>query len=421
MARVNFIHCADLHIGTPFKGISESDTSLGSLLYQSTYQAFDNIVNLAIKEQVDCLLISGDVYDSEDKSLQAQLRFKDGLSRLSNAGIPSFIACGNHDPLNSWSAALEWPESVHVFPGDAVRRLPLIKGGETIAQVYGISHARKDLKENLALKFCPDGEQLPKIGLLHTNAGSNADHGPYAPCSMEDLIKVNLDYWALGHIHARDILRTANPAVVYSGCSQSTSFGEIGARGCFKVTLEPGIEPVIEFVSTDVVRYKSDQVDISDCLSVEDIISAVITKCKGIAGFLDNRSVVIRLSITGRTNLHSDLQRGDNLHDLLENVRDQLKDIEPVIWLDKLKLSTAGVYDLDSLRNGNNFVSDIISGFDELQQPGSQTREEFLEMLKPLFDKWQGRSYLEELSGEQLMALAVEARNQMLDLLLREK
>jgi hypothetical protein len=160
MKPLRFIHCADLHLGTPFKGISELNPDLGGLLYQSTYLSFDNIVTLAIKENVDCVLIAGDVCDSEDKSLQAQLRFRKGLSRLSDAGIHTLIAYGNHDPLNGWSATLKWPEGVFAFPGDKVECIPLQEHDETIAMVYGISFAKRDIKENLSLRFAPTGEMI---------------------------------------------------------------------------------------------------------------------------------------------------------------------------------------------------------------------------------------------------------------------
>lgn len=420
MRPVRFIHCADIHLGTPFKGLSELNPELGDLLHQSTYSSFDNIVNLAIKEQVDCVLIAGDVYDSEDKSLQAQLKFKDGLSRLSETGIRTLIAYGNHDPLSGWSATLKWPKEVSAFPGDKVKSIPLLDQGETIAVVYGISFAKKDVKENLSLRFAPTETGIPRIGLLHANVGSNTGHDPYAPCSIEDLSSISIDYWALGHVHQGYILKPSNPAIVYPGCSQSRSPREVGSKGCCLVTLELGSDPIIEFVPTDIVRYVSDSIDISTCLSLDEVIDAVGQKCTEISDESDGRNVIIRLSLIGRTTLHSQLQRENSISDMVGNIREQLVGREPYIWLDKLSLDTAGTYDLNSLRQGNDFIADIISVCDELDNPQSQDWQELNEIFQPLFDKWRGHEYLEELSHDSLVNLAGGAKERILDMLLKD-
>ena len=420
MRPARFIHCADLHLGTPFVGISELNPDLGDLLYQSTYESFNNIVSLAIKEKVDCVLIAGDVYDSEDKSLQAQLRFRNGLIQLSDAGIHTFVTHGNHDPLNGWSATLKWPEKAFAFSGDKVERVPLQVQDETIAVVYGISFAKRDIKDNLALRFAPIKEEIPKIGLLHANVGTNTGHDPYAPCSIEDLASTGIDYWALGHIHQGCILKLAKPAITYSGCSQSRSPRETGSKGCYLVTLEVGSDPVMEFVPTDIVRYVSDFIDISSCLALDEVMESIIKKCTEISESSDGRSIIMRLSLKGRTSLHSQLQRVNSISDMLGNIREQLATREPWIWLDSLSLDTAGSYDLDLLRQGNDFVADIVSVFDELENPNSQYWQEQGDVFQTLFDKWQGHGYLEKLRHEKLIDLAVGAREQILDMLLKE-
>lgn len=420
MRPVRFIHCADLHLGTPFKGISELNPDLGDLLYQSTYVSFDNIVTLAIKESVDCVLIAGDVYDSEDKSLQAQLRFKNGLSRLSEAGIPTLIAYGNHDPLNGWSATLKWPNGAFTFPGDKVECVPLQENAETIAMVYGMSFAKRDIKENLSLEFAPSEEHVPRIGVLHANVGTNTGHEPYAPCSIEDLSRISMDYWALGHVHESSILRPTNPAIAYPGCSQSRSPRETGSKGCYLVTLEVGSDPIIEFIPTDVVRYASDSIDISTYLSLDEVIDSITKKCMEISDKSDGRDLIIRLSLRGRTILQSQLQSANSISDILDNVREQLATKEPWIWLDRLSLDTASTYDLDLLRQGNDFIADIISVFDGLENPESNDWQELRVIFQTLFDKWQGHSYLEELPRETLVGLAGGAKEQILDMLLKE-
>lgn len=420
MRPIRFIHCADLHLGTPFVGISELNQDIGDLLYQSTYMSFDNIVSLAIKEKVDCVLIAGDVYDSEYKSLQAQLRFKSGLSQLSDAGIRTLIAYGNHDPLNGWSATLKWPEGVFAFSGDKVECVPLQERDETLAVVYGISFAKRDITENLSLRFTPTDEGIPRIGLLHANVGTNTGHDPYAPCSSEDLASTGIDYWALGHVHQGRILRPANPAIAYPGCSQSRSPREMGSKGCYLVALEYGSDPVIEFVSTDMVRYASDSIDISTCLSLDEVMEFIAKKCTEVSEKSDGRSLIMRLSLRGRTGLHSQLQRANSISDMLGNIREQLVTREPWIWLDRIGLDTASTYDVDALRQGNDFIADIVSVFDELENPESQDWQELREIFKTLFNKWQGHSYLEELPHETLIGLAGRAKEQILDMLLKD-
>jgi DNA repair exonuclease SbcCD nuclease subunit len=420
MKPVSFIHCADLHIETPFKGITEIQPELQELLYQSTYQSFNNIVELAIEKQVDCVVIAGDIYDSEDKSLRAQLRFRDGVVRLAEFGIQTFVVNGNHDPLRGWAAKIEWPAKMHRFSGEGVECVPLLRGGEIVANIYGISFAKRDVKENLALRFPKADKSVPAIGLLHANVGGNTAHDPYSPCTVEDLSLAGMDYWALGHVHSYSILSKSKPSVVYPGCSQGKSLREIGPRGCCFVVLEPKHAPTIEFIPTDMVRYRSESLDVSSCSSIDDALSLVTERCKEISSELDKRVSIIRLMLTGRTDLHKELQKGDSVTGILEDVRRHFIGSDPLIWLDKLLLGTAGTYDLDSLRQGNDFIADIMSIFDEFHDVKGEYLEELRKVLGPLFLKWRGRDYIEELKDEQLLEIANEARGQMLNSLISD-
>ena len=321
MPTFRFLHCSDLHIDSPFKGLSSVQPSLAERFRNSTYLAFQNIVKLALQEEVDAVLIAGDIYDGSDKSLQAQLKFRRGLQELSDAGIDTFIVHGNHDPLDGWSASLDWPERVHVFSGTQVERQPVIKNGIVKAHVHGISYPTRDVKENLALKFIRDDKQGFAIGLLHTNVGHQAGHDDYAPCSMDDLVAGNMDYWALGHIHSFQVLRESSPAVVYSGNTQSRHMRETGEKGCCLVTLHKNASPVIQFIPTDVVRYVHDEVDLSGRISLEEVIHAVRAKCERLADQIKERDVFVNLSLNGRTQVHSELKRGDTLESLQEEIR----------------------------------------------------------------------------------------------------
>ena len=135
MTSFRFLHCSDLHIDSPFKGLSLVQPSLAEKLRNSTHQAFQNIVKLALQEEVEAVLIAGDIYDGSDRSLQAQLKFRRELLKLAEAEIDTFIVHGNHDPLDGWSASLDWPERVHVFSGTQVECRPVTKNGTVKAYV----------------------------------------------------------------------------------------------------------------------------------------------------------------------------------------------------------------------------------------------------------------------------------------------
>lgn len=418
MRTIRFIHCADLHIDSPFKGISETRPDIGKALQRATYESFHNIVDLALREQVDFVVIAGDVYDSADRSLRAQLKFRDELQRLSSRGIEVFLTCGNHDPLSGWSATLEWPEGVHTFSGDCVESHVVQKDGEPLARVCGISFRKRDVYENLARKFERIEDGIPCVGVLHATVGAVSGHEPYAPCGMDDLCGKGVVYWALGHVHARSLLREEDPAIVYSGCSQSRQPNERGEKGCYLVTLESGSAPSMEFVPTDVVRYCWEELDVSGC-GYDEAVARIEDRCGEIVQRMDGRHVVLRLTLTGRTALHGELQKVGAMDELLEQVRDRLSGRSPWVWLEKLVPGTAGAYDVEMLRRGDDFVADVISIFDELERGEGAEWEEMVERLDVVGRNWQGHRYVERLSKEELTDLIRQARTLTLDRVVR--
>ena len=411
-----FIHCSDLHIDSPFKGFSSVEDQLAEVLRKSTYQAFQNIVELALKEKVEAVLIAGDIYDGAEKSLEAQLKFRHGLQKLSDKGIDTFIVHGNHDPLDSWSASLEWPERVHIFSGTQVECLPVERNGVVKAYVHGISYPKRDVTENLSKNFSRGNGEGFAIGLLHSNVGHQSGHDNYAPCSMDDLIAAKMDYWALGHIHRFRVLRESNPAVVYSGNSQARHMRESGEKGCCLVTLNKNTGPLIQFIPVDAVRYIQGEVDLSGTITLEEVIHTVRSKCEYFADQTKQRDVFIDLSLNGRTQVHSELQRGDTLQGLQGEIRTYFQGRTPSIWLN-LKLDTAGIYDVESLREGKDFIADLVNLFDV--EGKRESFEDLKEVLKPAFETWQGKKYLCDLSDEEIKGFLAQAKSLCLDKLLK--
>ena len=106
MPECSFIRAVDLHLDSSFKGLRALNPDIAKELREATFRAFTNIVDLCFERQVDYLLITGDVFDEEDLSLLAQVRFRNDLGKLVESGIPTYIIYGNHDPPNTWVTSL---------------------------------------------------------------------------------------------------------------------------------------------------------------------------------------------------------------------------------------------------------------------------------------------------------------------------
>ncbi len=416
MSSFRFIHCSDLHIDSPFKGLSSEKPELAKKIRASTSQAFQNIVDLAIKEKIDAVVIAGDIYDSKDKSLQAQFKFLKGLTELSDAGIPAFLAHGNHDPLDSRFATLKWPELVTVFSGDEVEGHNIQRDGKILARIQGISYPTRDVRENLALQFERHSGAGFGIGVLHANVGGNPDHDDYAPCTIEDLVSRNMDYWALGHVHAHQVLRPNDPTIVYSGNTQARHKNETGIKGCCLVTLTPNASPAIQFVAVDSVRFVCDTLDVGSAQTLDDVIASVQSRCEEISLEAGGRDALIHLRLTGRTQAHGELRGERDVEDLIEKIQSEFEGRIPAVWVD-LAVQTEGTYDVEALQQGNDFIADLLALYEEFEK---EDRGDALnETLKPVFENWPGRKYLEPYLPEDIQEILRQARNLTLDQLVK--
>lgn len=266
-----FIHCGDLHLGSPFYDIASIDERWQRIVGNAPMRAFQKIVQIAIDKQVQAVLISGDVYTSANHNLTAQLDYVRLLHKLAQNNIQVFAVLGNHDPLEAWKAKIPFPPNVHVFSTDEVERVPLVVQGEEVAAVYGQSYAKSEQRENLAWNFSRTSADKYAIALLHTQVGGQST---YAPCSLTELKESGMDYWALGHVHAHQVL-CEKPYVVYAGNPQGLDCTETGPRGCYLVEVGPYGTVDMEFMDTSIVRWESADVSIDGIESVSELRESV--------------------------------------------------------------------------------------------------------------------------------------------------
>jgi DNA repair exonuclease SbcCD nuclease subunit len=222
-----FVHAADLHLDSPFRGIPTT-SGLLSLFQQATFRAFSRVVDLCLREHVAFLVLAGDLFDVKDRSVRARLGLRRELNRLHEAGIATFIVHGNHDPLSGARGTLELPASVKVL-GSEWEEAEVRREGQLLCRVQGISYAEAEVRENLSARFRRTAPDFT-VGLLHTNVGGAEGHANYAPCTVEELSARGLDYWALGHVHTRAEYtstpgRSTRSAVTRWRCTRATPRG----------------------------------------------------------------------------------------------------------------------------------------------------------------------------------------------------
>ncbi len=419
MTRLKFVHAADLHLDSPFGGIrSEAPQHVADSLYRATFDAYENIISLCLRERVDALLVAGDIYDGADRSLRAQLRFIDGLSRLDAAGIRTFVCHGNHDPLDGWEARLDLPPGCVRFSPE-VSAAPVFVDDPERAAVFGVSYPTREVRENLVPMFNAAMPQLRagfNVGLLHANVGGHPDHDSYAPCSVADLVATGLDYWALGHVHTRNVLRQEMPAIVYPGNSQGRSPRETGERGVYLVEVNHFGGVRLDFCPVDVVRWELLEINVTGLTSEQELLNAVdeaIVSCSDASG---GRPVVFRLTLTGRGTLNRWIRSAGTLEHLRERINDEHDHASRWLWCERIQVDTGPPVDRKRAALREDFAGDLARLSAELRED-PEAMEGLRRSLQVLYNSTNARPYLGNgflPSGDDLLALLAEAEDECL-------
>ena len=357
-----FLHTGDLHLDSPFAGlIADAPAHVSAALRDATLGAWDRIVALAIDERVDFVLVAGDAFEHANRTLLAQIRFRDGLARLGAAGIRSFVVTGNHDPLSGWEPAVQWPDSMHRFGADGVGAVPVLREGVEIARVYGISYAVRDVTENLALRFRRDPDAPYAIGLLHANVGGQPGHQAYAPCTVTDLRTTGIDYWALGHVHKPGILSRARPTIVYCGNPQGRDPGEAEPRGCWVVDVAATGAATPRFVPVDAVRWCLLDVSI-DAIEREEALVERTAATVAAARDGAERPIVAQVTLTGRGPMHEALARAGVLADLQRLATERIgMGGAQWAWIASVRDATRPAVDLATAGAPGTFLGELLS------------------------------------------------------------
>lgn len=358
-----FLHASDLHIDTPVGSVvgHQMPTAVVENLRDASILAWDALVDAAIAHGVDFVVLAGGVYDGPHHGLRAQLCLRDGLTRMGAAGIRSFIALGHSDAAPpGWTAIDDWPEGTHLLAGagaagNPVESITFEAGGETVT-VHGLSNAARDLPDDVVSRFPSAPGPGFQLGVLHIG------HGTGAP-GVAALQSRSIHYWALGGSHNGSIHAT-DPWIVEPGTIQgrsATAVAERGAKGAYLVTVDGGRVAEPRAIALDTVRFVTTSVDISEMHSTTELIDRL--QEAGDPGNHDGRSVVLRATVNGTGPLHEELADPAKAAKMLK-VLNSSAGSTPFTWVDRIDWRTRPTLDLDEVRQGTDFLSDLLTTAD---------------------------------------------------------
>ena len=330
------LHCADLHLDSPLRGLEADPEAPAALIRGATRQALTNLVDFAIAERVAAVVMAGDLYDGEWQDWRTGQFLIAALARLTAAGIRVVAISGNHDAASIITTTLRWPEGARMLPAD---RADTVSLPELNLHIHGRGFPNRETPENFLPGYPPRVEGALNIGLLHTSATGRDGHASYAPCSPDQMAALGYDYWALGHIHMREVL-SERPWIVFPGNLQGRHIREAGAKGATLITVTDGRIAEVAHVTLDVVRWAQIDADVTGAADEEAALAIIHRALAASIAAAAPRLVAARLRVHGRTAAHAAL-----LHDpsvTREKIRGEAIAAggANTLWLEQVRLDT---------------------------------------------------------------------------------
>jgi exonuclease SbcD len=353
---VKFVHAADLHIDSPMRGLDKYEGAPAVRLRAATRRALENLVALCIEERAAFLLLAGDVFDGSWKDFSTGLFFATQMTRLREANIPVVIVRGNHDAASSItkSLTLRLPDNVHELSSKKAETFEIAAADTCI---HGQSFPQKATTDDLAARYPDAVRGAFNIGLLHTCVEGREGHDRYAPTSLETMRAKGYDYWALGHVHAREVL-SEDPWIVFPGNLQGRHAKETGPKGASLVTVEGGTVSSVEHRSLDVVRWEQVIVDASDATDAMDVVDRARDALQKRGATCPELLLAARVIVTGTTRVSGALRNDVDyfVAQLRAATNDTLGD---GVWLEKILVQTRATFDLATVREDAGAVGHL--------------------------------------------------------------
>lgn len=341
---MRFLHASDLHLDSPLLGLSRYEGAPVDEVRGATRRAFENLIAVALRERVDLVVIGGDLYDGDWPDHNTGLFFVKGVAQLAEEGIPVIVVRGNHDAASKLTKSLRLPRNVYLLADAKPETVVLDQIG---VAVHGQSFFTPAVLDDLASVYPAPIPDCFNVGLLHTSLNGRPGHDNYAPTTLSVLQGKGYDYWALGHVHAAEIV-SREPWVVYPGNTQGRHIRESGAKGCSLIAVENGTVREQQIIALDVMRWETLLLDISALPDLDALLDVATAGIRARLARADGRALAMRVRIAGSGPLHRLLAtRPETVEQQLRGAAIEASNAQ--VWIEKIELTTRPELDLDRL------------------------------------------------------------------------
>lgn len=338
------LHIGDLHLGAPFKDVPFLGKSMEEALIRATYQSFEGVIQLAVAQRVEAVLINGDVYDPERATLEAQTRLMRGFRRLDEAHIPVYI-CESHQGLLD-PAHMYLPENVHVFSKTSPHRFPFFVKGKEVGGVYGQSGATSGV--NAAIR--PLEQDQFAIAMTKEDPKT-------IPADS------HISYWALGNLEGREVL-SRDPYIVYASPIQGISPLTEGTMGASIVrVLQRRID--VDFRETSPLRFETITIDLSSLTSERELLEMIRHKKEMVRR--TKRDVLVRFVFTGTSPLHELCRDGSRRNEWRDRSNREEHGHQQVI-IYHMEDQSSPMISLQERRSVPDMIGDYLRAYDGIGQ-----------------------------------------------------
>lgn len=330
---MKLVHAADLHIDSPLAGLARYENAPVDQIRSATRRATENLVQCCLDEGACLLVLAGDLFDGDWKDYSTGLFFTGQMARLRQAGVQVALVRGNHDAASQIEKHLRLPDNVFSFPHEQAGTRRYDEFG---IAVHGRSYAHRAETDNLARTYPQALDNYLNIGVLHTSLSGRPGHAPYAPCTLEELVAKGYDYWALGHVHQREVL-CESPWVVFSGNLQGRHVREVGPKGATVVTVTDGRIVDVAHHALDVVRFVVVKLEAPELADAETVCEYIAQSLTEEATRAEGRTLVARVHVGGPTVAHAALQREADRW--LSEIRSLIAESD-ALWVESVRFET---------------------------------------------------------------------------------